>query len=119
MRFLRACRVIKRGMGQPSLFNADAVVEELIRHGKKIEDARDGGTYHIDMLPTTCHVYFGSVTGATPDGRSAREVQSEGISPAHSADRYGPTGVLMSTSKMDHQQNRTQRLQLKAKKPPY
>jgi formate C-acetyltransferase len=62
----------------------------------------NGGTYHIDMLPTTCHVYFGSVTGATPDGRKAREVQSEGISPAHGADRNGPTGVLMSAAKMDH-----------------
>ena len=64
--------------------------------------AVNGGTYHIDMLPTTCHVYFGSVTGATPDGRFAREVQSEGISPAHGADRFGPTGVLMSAAKMDH-----------------
>ena len=61
-----------------------------------------GGIYHIDMLPTTCHVYFGSVTGATPDGRLAFEPQSEGISPAHGADRTGPTGVLMSAAKMDH-----------------
>ena len=62
----------------------------------------NGGTYHIDMLPTTCHVYFGSVTGATPDGRKAWEVQSEGISPAHGADKHGPTGVLLSAAKMDH-----------------
>jgi len=64
--------------------------------------AVNGGIYHIDMLPTTCHVYFGSVTGATADGRGAREVQSEGISPAHGADRFGPTGVLLSAAKMDH-----------------
>lgn len=62
----------------------------------------NGGTYHIDMLPTTCHVYFGSVTGATPDGRKAWEVQSEGISPAHGADKSGPTGVIKSAGKMDH-----------------
>jgi len=61
-----------------------------------------GGTYHIDMLPTTCHIYFGSVTGATPDGRLSGEAQSEGISPAHGADKTGPTGVLMSAAKMDH-----------------
>ena len=61
-----------------------------------------GGIYHIDMLPTTCHVYFGSVTGATPDGRKAWEVQSEGISPSHGADKKSPTGVLMSAAKMDH-----------------
>lgn len=61
-----------------------------------------GGTYRINMLPTTCHVYFGSVTGATPDGRKAWLPQSEGISPVQGADRLGPTGVIKSASKMDH-----------------
>ncbi len=61
-----------------------------------------GGTYHIDMLPTTCHVYFGSVTGATPDGRRAWTPLSEGISPVQGADRLGPTAVFRSASKMDH-----------------
>ena len=28
-----------------------------------------GGVYHVDMLPTTCHVYFGDVMIATPNGR--------------------------------------------------
>ena len=60
------------------------------------------GTYHINLLPTTCHVYFGSVTGATPDGRRAREPLSEGISPVQGADRKGPTAVLKSAAKMDH-----------------
>jgi formate C-acetyltransferase len=61
-----------------------------------------GGTYHIDMLPTTCHVYFGSVVGATPDGRRAGVPVSEGISPVQGADRKGPTAVLRSAAKMDH-----------------
>jgi len=61
-----------------------------------------GGTYRINMLPTTCHVYFGSVTGATPDGRKAYEPQSEGISPVQGSDRLGPTAVIKSASKMDH-----------------
>ncbi len=30
-----------------------------------------GGVHRINMLPTTSHVYFGSVTGATADGRKA------------------------------------------------
>ncbi len=60
------------------------------------------GTYHINLLPTTCHVYFGSVTGATPDGRHAGEPLSEGISPVQGADRKGPTAVLKSAAKMDH-----------------
>jgi trans-4-hydroxy-L-proline dehydratase len=61
-----------------------------------------GGVYRINLLPTTCHVYFGSVTGATPDGRHAGQPLSEGISPVQGADRKGPTAVLKSASKMDH-----------------
>ena len=61
-----------------------------------------GGVYRINMLPTTCHVYFGSVLGATPDGRKARQPLSEGISPVQGADRRGPTAVIKSASKMDH-----------------
>ncbi len=61
-----------------------------------------GGRYHIDMLPTTCHIYFGSVTGATADGRKAGEPVSEGVSPVQGADRRGPTAVIKSVAKMDH-----------------
>lgn len=93
----------------PKYGNDDDYADELMRKAfdmyYKLTDGRKtvhGGEYHIDMLPTTCHVYFGSVTGATPDGRKAWEVQSEGISPAHGADKNGPTGVLMSAAKMDH-----------------
>lgn len=61
-----------------------------------------GGEFHVDMLPTTCHVYFGSVMGASPDGRRAQTPLSEGISPVQGADRHGPTAVLRSAAKMDH-----------------
>ena len=61
-----------------------------------------GGSYNIDMLPTTCHVYFGSVTGALPDGRLEYTPLSEGISPVQGVDVNGPTAVLKSASKMDH-----------------
>ena len=61
-----------------------------------------GGAYHIDLLPTTCHVYFGSVLGATPDGRLAGKPVSEGVSPVQGADRKGPTAVIKSVAKMDH-----------------
>ena len=61
-----------------------------------------GGSYQINLLPTTCHVYFGSVIGATPDGRHAWKPLSEGVSPVQGADRHGPTAVLRSVAKMDH-----------------
>ncbi len=61
-----------------------------------------GGVYRINLLPTTSHIYFGSVIGAMPDGRKANEPLSEGISPVQGADRNGPTAVLKSAAKIDH-----------------
>jgi formate C-acetyltransferase len=61
-----------------------------------------GGAFRINMLPTTCHVYFGRMTGALPDGRKAKTPLSEGISPVQGADREGPTAVLKSAAKFDH-----------------
>ena len=60
-----------------------------------------GGHFRINLLPTTSHVYFGSVTGATPDGRLAGVPLSEGISPVQGADVNGPTAVLKSAAKID------------------
>jgi len=60
-----------------------------------------GGFYRVNYLSTTCHVYFGSVTGATADGRRASEPLSEGVSPVQGADRQGPTSVIKSVAKMD------------------
>ena len=60
-----------------------------------------GTVYHLNMLSTTCHVYFGKMLGATPNGRYAHLPQSDGTSPSHGADRNGPTAVVKSLSKMD------------------
>jgi pyruvate formate-lyase/glycerol dehydratase family glycyl radical enzyme len=60
-----------------------------------------GGFYAVNYLSTTCHIYFGSVLGATPDGRRAQEPVSEGVSPVQGADRHGPTAVMKSVAKMD------------------
>jgi formate C-acetyltransferase len=61
-----------------------------------------GGHFRVNLLPTTSHVYFGSVTGATPDGRLAGIPVSEGISPVQGMDVNGPTAVLKSAAKIDH-----------------
>jgi formate C-acetyltransferase len=84
---------------------ADELMRELFLAFYRSVEGRSntrGGTYHINMLPTTVHVYFGSVTGATPDGRRAGTPLSEGISPVQGSDLKGPTAVLLSASKMDH-----------------
>jgi len=61
-----------------------------------------GGVFRINLLPTTSHVYFGSVIQAMPDGRKAGEPLSEGISPVQGADRKGPTAVVKSAARIDH-----------------
>jgi len=61
-----------------------------------------GGEYRVNLLPTTVHIYFGRVTGATPDGRKAGEPLSDGISPSQGADKNGPTAVIKSMAKIDH-----------------
>jgi formate C-acetyltransferase len=93
----------------PKYGNDDDYADNIMREVFEIYyDAIDGkptarGGYHrVNMLPTTCHVYFGSVIGAMPDGRLAHTPLSEGISPVQGADHNGPTAVIKSASKLDH-----------------
>jgi formate C-acetyltransferase len=83
---------------------ADAIAQRVFGSWYAAIDGRPsprGGTYHVDILSTTCHVYFGLKTGATPDGRHARLPESDGASPAQGADRKGPTAVAKSLAKID------------------
>ena len=61
-----------------------------------------GGKYRVNLLPTTVHVYFGSVVGALPNGRNAGVPLSEGISPSQGSDSHGPTAVVKSAARIDH-----------------
>lgn len=84
---------------------ADDIMQDIFNFYQKTITGRPnmkGGQYRINMLPTTCHVYFGEVMMASPDGRLAKKPVSEGISPSKSGDTNGPTAVIKSASKMDH-----------------
>ncbi|MGD8922443.1 MAG: pyruvate formate lyase family protein, partial [Candidatus Zixiibacteriota bacterium] len=84
---------------------ADSVMRKIFDTYFDLIDGRPntrGGHFRINLLPTTCHIYFGSVVGATPDGRRCGEPLSEGISPVQGADQKGPTAVLNSAAKIDH-----------------
>jgi len=84
---------------------ADGVLQELFEAYYRSVNGRPnakGGVHRINLLPTTCHVYFGSVIGALPDGRKKGKPLSEGISPVQGADRQGPTAVVKSAAKIDH-----------------
>ena len=61
-----------------------------------------GECFHLNMLSTTCHIYFGKVMGATPNGRFAGKSISDGTSPSHGADTHGPSAVVRSLTKLDH-----------------
>jgi formate C-acetyltransferase len=84
---------------------ADQVAKKLVDiYFAAVDGKRNtrGGTYRINLLPTTVHIYFGKQCGATPDGRLAEQPLSEGVSPTQGADRKGPTAVLKSVTKWDH-----------------
>jgi formate C-acetyltransferase len=84
---------------------ADEIMKQVFESYFRIIDGKPntkGGHYRVNLLPTTCHVYFGSVIGATPDGRKARIPLSEGVSPVQGSDKLGPTAVIKSASKIDH-----------------
>ncbi|MHA1989937.1 MAG: trans-4-hydroxy-L-proline dehydratase [Candidatus Hodarchaeales archaeon] len=84
---------------------ADSIMQEVFEAYFSLVDGKPntrGGVHRVNMLPTTCHVYFGSVIGATPDGRLKSSPLSEGISPVQGMDMKGPTAVLKSAGKMDH-----------------
>jgi pyruvate formate-lyase/glycerol dehydratase family glycyl radical enzyme len=61
-----------------------------------------GGFYIPELHSVSTHVYFGELTGATPDGRLAGIPFSDGASPVGGRDRHGPTAAVRSMSKIDH-----------------
>ncbi|MDH5374274.1 MAG: glycyl radical protein [Candidatus Bathyarchaeota archaeon] len=84
---------------------ADSIAWSIFEEYFDVVDGRPntkGGEYRVNLLPTTVHIYFGRVTGATPDGRKAGEPLSDGISPSQGADKNGPTAVIKSAAKIDH-----------------
>lgn len=96
----------------PLFGNDDDVADDLARRvfeafmtavdgGETPRIAKRGAPYRANFLSTTCHVYFGGKTGASPDGRKAAEPLSDGTSPSHGADKAGPTAVMNSLGKLD------------------
>ncbi len=84
---------------------ADRIARKLFNAYFDAVDGRPntkGGRYRVNLLPTTVHVFFGEMVGATPDGRKAGVPLSDGISPVQGADTRGPTAVVRSVGKIDH-----------------
>ena len=99
--------------GAPKYGNDDDYVDDLVveayepyideirkypntRHGR----GPIGGIRYAGTSSISANVGQGRGTIATPDGRHAHEPLAEGCSPAHNADRQGPTAVFKSVSKL-------------------
>ena len=92
----------------PKYGNDDDYADDLLREvAQALQDAiagrrtPKGSKTVVEFLPTTCHVYFGQVMEASPNGRHAGTALPDGISPEKGADRNGPTAVIRSASKLD------------------
>ena len=84
---------------------ADTIMQQVYASLFKAIDGKPntkGTEYHLNMLSTTCHIYFGKMMGATPNGRLAGKSISDGTSPSHGADTHGPSAVINSLTKLDH-----------------
>jgi len=92
----------------PFFGNDDDRADDIaVRLYNDLHDAIDGKPnikgecFHLNMLSTTCHVYFGKMTGAMPNGRLAFLPVSDGTSPSQGADSNGPSAVVRSLGKLD------------------
>lgn len=61
-----------------------------------------GGKFIPGLYPVSNNVHLGSLVGATPDGRGAKEPIADGVSPTRGADVNGPTAAANSVAKLDH-----------------
>ncbi len=92
----------------PFFGNDDAYADSIaVKVYDDLVDAIDGkpntkgSCFRLNMLSTTCHVYFGLVLGASVNGRFAKRSISDGTSPSQGADTHGPTAVIKSLGKLD------------------
>jgi len=85
---------------------ADSIAVRLVNELSKLVESYPRSpirkaSKRVYWLPTTVHIYFGKVTGATPDGRRKGSPVSEGVSPVQGMDRKGILATFMSVAKCD------------------
>ena len=79
----------------------DSYLDEIKKYpNTRYQRGPIGGIRYAGTSSISANVGQGLETMATPDGRNAREPVAEGCSPAHNADKNGPTAVFKSVSKL-------------------
>ncbi len=68
---------------------------------EKYRNARNG-RFTAGLTAITANIDFGTLAGATPDGRLAGTSLAEGCSPSAGRDCYGPTASMQSVARVDH-----------------
>lgn len=92
---------------------AHFVVEEFVNHAKQQPTPRGGNQGPCCMFSLSSNLPLGWSTAATPDGRKSMEPLADGISATHGTDLKGPSAMLKSASKIDHQNTAGSILNLK------
>ena len=79
----------------------DTYLDEIAKYpSTRYKRGPIGGIRYAGTSSISANVGQGMGTMATPDGRNAFEPLAEGCSPAHNADKSGPTAVFKSISKL-------------------
>ena len=88
------------------LEDVDNLSSNILRlYCKEVEKYKNsrGGSFIPGSYTVSAHIPLGEVVGATPDGRKDGEQLADGgLSPMVGRDKFGPTAVLKSVSKLDN-----------------
>jgi formate C-acetyltransferase len=92
----------KYGNDNPEVDLLVKLATDIFFDAEKGFETYRGGPFVGSLLPVASYVAFGMSTGATPDGRKAKERLADGISPTAGMDLNGPTAVFKSVCTIDH-----------------
>ena len=80
------------------------LVEHIVAECRKYTPMLPNGRLIPSVFCWIMHERFGVMTGATPDGRSARFPLGDGSGPCQGREKKGPTASILSSTKWSHKE---------------